>query len=273
MVVLVHGSGPQDRDETIGPNKPFRDIAWGLATRGIATLRYDKRTRVYSTKLASMKKSFTVQEETIEDALAAVILLRETGGINADKIFVLGHSLGGMLIPRIGISDPNIAGLIVMAGTTRPLEDVILEQIEYITSLKEKLIESDKAGLESIKQAITKVKALKPADASSFDKTLIGAPPAYWLDLREYNPPESTKALKQPILILQGERDYQVTMVDFENWKTALSNRNNVEFKSYPKLNHLFIEGKGKITPAEYQNPGHVAENVIIDIAEWIKNR
>ncbi|MBD2039612.1 hypothetical protein [Microcoleus sp. FACHB-672] len=73
------------------------------------------------------------------------------------------------------------------------------------------------------------------------------------------------------MLILQKERDYQVTMEDFQGWQQALSSRQNVTFKSYPQLNHLFIEGMGKSVPAEYQNAGYVAEPVINDIAEWIK--
>lgn len=272
-VVLVHGSGPHDRDETIGPNKPFRDIAWGLASRGIAVLRYEKRTKVHAAKIAPIKDSITVKEETIDDALAAVSLLRKTKGINAKRIFVLGHSLGGMLIPRIGALDPNIAGFIIMAGTTRPLEDVTLDQISYIFSLDGVISEDEKKQLEEIKRKVTRVKdpnlsiTVPPSDLP------LGIPARYWLDLRGYRPPEAAKKLKQPMLILQAGRDYQVTMKDFEGWKKALASRKDVEFKLYPKLNHLFIEGKGKSTPAEYEKPGHVAKVVIDDITRWIKKR
>jgi dienelactone hydrolase len=107
--VLVHGSGPQDRDETIGPNKPFRDLAWGLASQGIAVLRYEKRTKKHAMKLVLIKNTITVKQETIDDALAAVALLRKTERIDPNRIFVLGHSLGGMLIPRIGARDPDVA--------------------------------------------------------------------------------------------------------------------------------------------------------------------
>jgi len=102
-VILVHGSGPNDRDETIGPNKPFQDLAWGLASRGIAVLRYEKRTRIYGPKLVADPKfvSMTVREETIDDSLEAVLFLRTMDRIDQKRIFVLGHSLGGMLIPRI----------------------------------------------------------------------------------------------------------------------------------------------------------------------------
>ena len=124
-VVLVHGSGPNDRDETIGPNKPFRDLAWGLATRGVAVLRYEKRTKHHPLKMALLANSLTVKEETIDDALAAVNTLRTHEKIDAKRIYVLGHSLGGMLVPRIAKGDESVAGFVIFAGTSRPLENVL----------------------------------------------------------------------------------------------------------------------------------------------------
>lgn len=272
-VVLVHGSGPNDRDESIGPNKPFLDLAWGLASQNIAVLRYDKRTRVHSQRLKDFEGKFTVQEETIDDALAAVNLLRGVEGIDEQKICVLGHSLGGMLVPRIGMLDTEIAGFIIMAGTTRPVEEVMLEQVNYIISIDGKITENEKTRLSEIEKAVEKVKNLKESVSYSGQENLLGAPPEYWLDLRRYDPPQTAQKVQQPMLVLQGGRDYQVTEDDFDGWKKALSSRTNVEFKFYPKLNHLFIEGKGKSTPAEYSQAGHVAKYVIDDIAAWIKSQ
>lgn len=267
-VVLVHGSGPEDRDETIGPNKPFKDIAWGLASRGVAVLRYEKRNKVY-TNPAKWGKTWTAKEEVTDDALAAVEVLRHSKGIAPDKIFVLGHSLGGLLIPRIGNADPKIAGLIVMAGCTRPLEDALLEEIMYIASLKGTLTAEEKKELDRIKQQIASVKSLKPSDKSSAS-LIIGGPAAYWLDIRGYIPAEMAKSLKQPMLIMQGGRDYQVTEADFKIWKDTLSSRTDVTCKLYPDLNHLFMTGTGKATPAEYEKPGSVAQTMIADVASWI---
>ncbi len=269
-VVLVHGSGPNDRDETIGPNKPFRDLAWGLASRNVAVLRYDKRTQTYSTKMARANVNLTVKEETIDDALAAVKLLRETARIDGQRIFVLGHSLGGMLVPRIGKRDSGIAGFVIMAGLTRALEDTIVQQTTYISSLDGFISEEEITQIEEFKRRADRVKDPKlSVDTPSADLPLDVAP-AYWLDLRGYKPHEMAKELRQRMLILQGGRDYQVTMVDFENWKKSLDGRPNVVLKSYPKLNHLFIEGDGPSTPSEYKIAGHVAAEVIADIAEWI---
>ncbi len=269
-VILVHGSGPNDRDETIGPNKPFRDLAEGLAAKGIAVLRYDKRTMVHRWKIVLMK-NITVKEETVDDALAAASLLRKTEGIDGKKIFVLGHSLGGMLAPRIELRDPELAGLIILAGTTRPLEDVLLEQTEYIFSLDGTLSETETESLEKLKLQVARVKDPQLSLEMAPSELPLGTPASYWLDLRGYNPAEFAKNLKQPLLILQGGRDYQVTAKDFQGWKKHLVSRKNVSFRLYPDLNHLFIAGEGKCTPAEYERPGNVAEKVIEDIANWIR--
>jgi dienelactone hydrolase len=270
-VVLVHGSGPLDRDETIGPNKPFRDLAWGLASQGIAVLRYEKRTKEHGAKLSLFKEIFTVQEETIEDALAAASLLRKTEKINSKKIFILGHSLGGTLIPRMGIQDPNIAGFIIMAGATKPLTDLYIEQVVYICTLDGIISDIEKEQLEKAIAQVERVMDPQLPKDTPPSELPFNTPASYWLDLRDYHPSEIVKKLTQPMLILQGERDYQVTMENFKDWQLSLSSRKDVTFKSYPHLNHLFMAGEGKSTPEEYQTPRNVAVMVIYDIAHWIK--
>jgi dienelactone hydrolase len=249
-VVLVHGSGPHDRDETVGPNKPFRDLAWGLADRGVAVLRYEKRTRQHAGKLAG-NKSPTVRDETIDDALAAAAVLRQHDRIDPKRVFVVGHSLGGMLAPRIGAAAPSLAGLIILAGPTRPLLDAAREQLIYLESLNPGSISVDQ-GIEMLIKA---------------------APESYWKDLDAYNPAETAAKLTMPMLILQGERDYQVTLADLEGWRKALNGHKNVAIKNYPTLNHLFMPGEGKSTPSEYEKPGHIPDVVLDDIAGWIKRR
>ena len=271
-VVLVHGSGPGDRDETGGANKPFRDLAWGLATKGIAVLRYEKRTKKYAARFKEKYPGhFTVREETIDDALNAVAQLRNTKGIDPKRIFVLGHSLGGMLAPKIGQTDTNLAGLILLAGSTRPFEDVIVEQTRYLISVNGAPSAEGEAYLAKVQSDVAKLKKLTAADVSS-SVILFGAQPVYWLDLRRYDPLGVAKRLKQPLLVLQGGRDYQVTQVDFNRWKEALGSQPKVTFKFYPKLNHQFVAGEGKSKPDEYEQAGHVAEPVVTDMAEWIKS-
>jgi hypothetical protein len=267
VVVLVHGSGPNDRDETIGPNKPFKDLAWGLATRGIAVLRYEKRTKQYPLKCAEMIENFTVEDETIDDALTAIEVLREEEKIDRERIFVLGHSLGGMLAPRIGARDEKLAGLILLAGNTRDLPDMILDQVRYLASLDDRIDDTEAKQIEEIEELVRKVKELDMAGG----EIVLGASKAYWEDLMKYNPVKAARGSSLPMLILQGERDYQVTLEDFEGWREGLAGRENVEFKTYPDLNHLFMFGIGKSTPAEYQKASNVDQIVIEDIVEWVK--
>jgi dienelactone hydrolase len=247
-IFLVHGSGPNDRDETLGPNKPFRDLAWGLADRGIAVLRYEKRTRQHGARMAAANKDFTVREETTEDAVLAAKLLRSRKEIDSKRIFVLGHSLGATLAPRIAVEDGALAGIIVLAGATRPLQDVAREQLIYLSSLT--------PGAPNFEEALQAL--------------LKRAPDSYWKDLDAYQPAQVAATLRIPMLILQGDRDYQVTQADLEGWRSALRGRSDVTIKSYPTLNHLFMLGEGKATPAEYERPGKVAEFVLDDIADWI---
>jgi len=266
-VVLVHGSGPNDRDETVGANKPFRDLAAGLADRGIVVLRYEKRSR--AAPLSFMGHPFTVNEEVIDDALSAVTLLRGLPQVDPGRVVVLGHSLGGTLAPRIGARDTTIAGLIILAGATRPLPDMIDAQFAYLRALPgADTVALDRASA-AMAPGLAAVRALTAADSAS-KQLRLGAPAAYWLDLAGYDPVMVAAGLPMPILILQGGRDYQVTRVDLAGWRAGLSARRTVQFREYPALNHLFMSGSGLSSPAEYGVAGNVEPGVIADIADWI---
>lgn len=270
-LVLVHGSGPNDRDESLGPISPFKDLAWGLASRGIAVLRYDKRTLVYNEEIAAGGRDITVEDEVVDDAAAAVDLLRSTQGVDPEGVFVLGHSLGGMLIPRIAAASPEARGFVILAGAARPLEDLILEQTEYIVSLDGEITSDEQELLDQLRKVVATVKGPDLAPDTPGSELPLGMSGRYWLDLRGYDPAEEARGISRPILVLQGERDYQVTMEDFALWEAALSGMPGVTLKTYPDLNHLFVTGTGKSTPDEYQVPGHVSGEVIDDIAAFIE--
>jgi hypothetical protein len=264
IIILVHGSGPNDRDESIGPNKPFKDVALGLSSKGIGVFRYDKRTKVYPNKIDIF--NLTVEQEVIEDALAVVDFVRTLDKIDENRVFLLGHSLGGQLVPEIAKRDGKVSGIIVMAGSTRPLEDYLLEQTEYIAKLDGKISKDEKQQIERIRKQVRLIKEHKIGD----EELVLGAPGKYWYDLQRRDPIESALELNCPILILQGRRDYQVTIEDYNRWKEGLSTKAGVSFKLYPELNHLFMSGKGKSTPAEYEISAHVDRKVIKDLADWI---
>lgn len=250
-VILVHGSGPNDRDETIGPNKPFRDLAWGLAERGIAVIRYDKRTKVYGAASVPAGREMDYDTEVVDDAVAVVKQVKTIQEIDINSVYVLGHSLGATVAPRIAEHSEGLAGIVLLAALARPLEEALTEQLTYIASLT--------GTSANVQEQVAELKS----------KT--GGTESYWKFANTYKPVEVAAKLKLPILVLQGERDYQVTMEDFGLWRSGLFRSKNVHFKSYPKLNHLFQEGNGKATPMEYNHASPVAAYVIDDIAAFIK--
>lgn len=268
-VLLVHGSGPNDRDGRVGPNKPLRDLAWGLASRGIATLRYDKRSLVRPQDFAD--GNYTVQEEVVADALAAAHSLRRQRGIDRRRVFIIGHSLGALLAPRILAGDRRLAGAVLLAPPLDPLADKIVEQSRYIAALDGEISADEKAALDRLGTQCDAVQALLVGRDVTAQPLPFGIPAAYWRDLAAYDPIATAQRLRKPLLILRGERDYQVTRDEFARWRAA-GWGNDVRFISYPALDHLFRAGEGLSSPADYARQGYVDERVIADIAQWIAN-
>lgn len=269
VVVLVHGSGPGDRDGTIGPNKPYRDIAHGLATMGVATLRYDKRTRV--APFWFMSKRFTVHDEVVEDALLAIELARRQPEADPRRVVLAGHSLGGMLAPRLAVADTALAGIIIMAGATdMSLPDQVDRQFAYALSLPD----ADTGAINRVKRALvpgmTRVRALTPADSASTE-LLAGAPAAYWLDLAAYSSSATMKSIRRPALVLQGERDYQVPPDQLDAWLARVGAHPGITVRRYASLNHLLMPGSGASSAAEYAVASTVDAQLIADIARWVK--
>ncbi len=264
-VVLVHGSGPQDRDSTIGPNRPLLDIARGLAERGIAVLRYEKRTKAHPQQFAD---GGTIDLETTDDAVAAAALLRAQTGIDPKRVFVLGHSQGAMMAPRIGARDPLIAGLVLLAAPSRPLLDILIEQNRRLAILNDgKVSDSENVAIQQLVDSVAAVRKNREMTAA---QSPMGLPPAYWRSVDAVDAVAEAKAIAQPMLILQGARDIQVVDADWQGWKAAFHDSPRVTFKLYETLNHLGIPGEGDGNLQEYQTPGHVAPELIADVAAWI---
>lgn len=272
LVILVHGSGPNDRDETIGPNKPFRDLAQGLAQQGIVSIRYDKRTFAYQYDNRLLSDSFSLYEETINDAIDAVALARQFTFVDTSKIYIIGHSQGAMCAPKIAELCTRVKGIILLASPVTNLVDVLPQQAEYMAMLDDTISTAEQMQINSLKWLVEKIKS--PTLSNKTPKGLLmGGSPAYWKSVLNYDQLETAKKLAIPILILAGDRDFQVLPKEFAEWQKQLGGHKNVVLRSYPKLNHLFLEGEGKPNLKDYELPGHVPQYVIDDITQFIKGQ
>jgi dienelactone hydrolase len=267
VVVLVHGSGPGDMDETVGANKPFKDLAAGLAAQGIATVRYVKRTLVYPTEITG---AFTVKEEVVNDALKAIELAATIPNADKKQIYLFGHSLGGMLAPRLANLAPQLKGIILAAAPARKLTDIIVDQNKYMfaqlkdtTAATKKIL--DTALIEINRSRISKLGTMKA------DSLVLGLPASYWIDLNNYDQVAVAKKLSKKIMIIQGGNDFQIPEEDFKIWNAALAKKSNATLKFYPELNHLLTPQTEKGSANQYQTPANVSDKLITDIAAWIK--
>lgn len=267
VVILVHGSGPADMDETIGANKPFKDIAIGLANKGIATIRYVKRTTLYPSEF---QKAFTLKEEVEEDAFAAIEYAKAVDALDSKQIYLFGHSLGGMIAPKLATNSPDLKGVILAAAPARPFAEIAIEQNNYMLQKSGDTTQVTKqAVLDNIKEL--KRAAQIKAGGLSPDSVVLSLPASYWADINSINAIALSKKLKNKILIIQGGNDFQTTETDFNLWKNSLKGKKNVTLKLYPMLNHLFSFVSEKGTVNQYQQPGNVDEVLINDLATWIK--
>jgi dipeptidyl aminopeptidase/acylaminoacyl peptidase len=267
IVVLVHGSGPADMDATVGPNKPFKDLAVGLAAQGIASIRYVKRTLVYPMAFSG---AFTVKEEVTDDAVKAIALAATVPGVDKKQIYLFGHSLGGMLAPKLATLAPDLKGIILAAAPARKLTDIIVEQNKYMfaqlkdtTAATKKLL--DTALIEINKSKLTKLGTMKA------DSIVIGLPASYWIDLNNYDQVAVAKKLSKRILVVQGGNDFQISEQDFKIWNAALAKKSNATLKYYPELNHLLSVQTEKTDAKQYQIAANVSDKLINDVAAWIK--
>lgn len=277
-VVFVHGSGASNMDEKVGKLTPFKDLAQGLARHGIASVRYDKRSFAHGFKMLRDKSlEITVKVETIDDAILATQLLKKDPRIDPEKVYIVGHSMGGMLAPRIDAEGGNYAGLIIMAGSPRKLEEIILDQ-------NEAALRSTKGFVNWIvKKQVAKFSAMfdgmyELSDEEAKKKKMgNGTTLYYFKQMGEHAASVYLSSCEMPILIMQGEKDFQATTEkDFAAYKQLLAEKENVTFRLYENLSHAFVPSVyGDIMKAkqEYNVEQHISEEVIKDIANWINGR
>lgn len=268
-VVLLPPMGAFDRDETSGLNKPLKDLAWGLASRGVAVLRFDMVAFTHSQQVAALR-DFTMTDEYVPSAVAAVHLLQQQPTVDSARVFVLGHSMGGKVAPRVATAEPSIAGLVIMAGDTQPMQHSAIRVARYLTQLHPG--PDAEAAVETMTRQAALVDSPDLSPSTPARELPFGLSGSYWLDLRSYDPVSTAAALDKPMFILQGGRDYQVTVKDdLSRWKAALGHRPEVTIRVYEADNHLFFPGTGLSTPAEYDPAQHVDLAVVADIATWLR--
>lgn len=276
-VVLLHGSGPNDRDESLGQTKMFRDLAWGLARRGIAVLRYDKRTYVYGGDItAEALKTYTVKEEALDDAAAAARLLASDPRVDTEKIWLVGHSMGAMLSPRAAMENPGLfAGIVLLSGSPKTLADIILSQNQALVDAMDPLSRiAGNAQMLLLRKSWERVLAGGAEEAR--EKTVFNQPAYYFWETAQYDTADILNALSIPVLILNGGQDFQVTDENgFDAWLAAvLPEKKNVRIRRYPALNHLLMDPEAEDgvrgTAAEYDIPCRVSEEVVEEIAQYI---
>lgn len=274
VVIFVHGSGPNDMDETIGPNKIFKQIANKLAEFGIASLRYDKRTYLVQQGRIKMDFNTDINNIVVNDAVAAAEFVHNIDSLSNLPRIIVGHSLGAHMAPEIARRSGSVNAIVMLAANARPLEDLILEQYKYLYG-RGGYTKVEKKEIKSMNKKVKKVKKLDKYIAKGKVPELpLTNDTAFWKSLNNYNVLLTARNLQKPILIMQGGRDYQVTMTDFnlwvENFKNSVSH--DQTFIEYSNLNHLFIKGNSKSYPEEYNHKADVSENMIKDMADWINN-
>lgn len=267
-VVLVHGSGPNDMDSTIGANKPLRDLGEGLASAGVVTLRYHKRSFADPKSLGDLSK-LTAKEEVVDDVLAALALLRGRKDVDPNRIYVLGHSLGALMAPEIAKADGKLAGIVLLGAPATTSAADAIEQIDHIRRVQgSSLPPQALVQMERIRKSL---EGITNGSAKDSDNVL-GASVFYWRELAKLDAAETAKGLVDlPVFVALGERDYQIPPAKHApRWREAVDGRAYSRVDIYPGLNHLMIFGEGESTPAEYETPGHVLPQLVSDIAAWV---
>ena len=296
-VVMVTGSGAQNRDEEIMGHKPFFVIADYLTRNGIAVLRCDDR----GTAASQGTHATATNEDFATDTEAMVNYLRSRKEINAKKIGIIGHSAGGIIAFIVAKKDLSIAFVVSLAGAGVRGDSLMLKQVELISksqgmpdavwqgmkpSIRNRyaiLQQTDKTPEELQKELYADVtKTMSPEQLKDLNtiqqiSAQISSMTSPWyLHFMRYDPGQDLKKLKCPVLALNGEKDIQVdaamNLAAIQERITGNGNK-NVTVKAYPNLNHLFQTCE-KGTLAEYgQLEETINPEVLKDIIEWIRKQ
>jgi pimeloyl-ACP methyl ester carboxylesterase len=282
VVLLVPGSGPADRDGTFGPNTVFRDLAIGLAGDGIASLRFDKRGRAFTKRFFEKRTSWTFDDEIVDDAVGALVMLSRRADVG--PIFIVGHSEGALLAPRIAAraakdDGVSVTGVVMLAAPSTPLADLLTHQYEFLAVLPESDITPELlASVRTIRDHVHRLltNQVKRDEEQVFNPLLMSLdllhmPDSAWLDIGRYDAAETLLEQPQlPALLTFGGRDFNVPIKEKSLWEERVARRPDTTLLGFPSLNHLLIEGQGPMSPIEYNKRGHVSQALIDAVAIWV---
>ncbi len=271
VVILVQGSGANSMDSLIGAsnNRFFADLAHGLAQQGVAVIRYDKRSYAYPDDVVD------IQTEYLYDVSAAVDFALEDSRVNGEQLYLIGHSQGGMLAPKLVEDNPEFKGFVSMGGTLRRMEDLILEQNRVMNAQNSALTPGERdAANQAIDALVEQIRALDADAQAEPDVLLYGYPETYWQSLNAIDSMALAQELSAegyPMLILQGINDFQVSYdVDYALWQQTVQEDPNATCIAYEGLSHVFMPGTPEFDGTVYDPPAHVEPAVIRDIADWV---
>jgi hypothetical protein len=255
-VVIAHRAGPHDRDGSVGPNRPYRDLAAGLATRGVASIRYDKRSLVCD--LARDEQS--LDNVVVADAVTAVRRLAAVESVSA--VVVFGHGMGGVAAPLVA-REANVAGLVLAATPTRPLSTVFLDTERRKAAADGEITFEERQRLDFVGEQLNGTADLGPDD----DYYVLGTATRFWRDLHAHDVVTAVRARSEPAVALHPGRGFVTTEADRRTWRATLPDGG---VRVYPVLDHLFMRVFAPSLPEAYFFPDTVARRVVDDVAAWV---
>ena len=258
IVLLIAGSGPTDMD---GNTNSLKLLAEGLAQRGIATLRFDKRG-IASSSAATKKERDLRFEDYVTDVQGWIDRLSEDSRFS--DVFVLGHSEGSLIGMLASVDNPKVKGFISLAGAGRPAYDIIEEQLSGQPAEVRHLVKSINDSLKAGKEVSNIPMGLMALFRPSVQPYLIS-----WY---RYNPQEVIAKLRQPVLIIQGDKDVQVSEEDAKLLEQSLP---KAQFQILKDMNHVLKTCESvdmQVQQATYANPDlPVQEDLLITIEKFVK--
>lgn len=274
VVILINDYNLGDKDGTILGLQFFRDIAYYLAQNGIASFRYDNRAYVYK------NKDFTYNDIIINDALEAINVAKYNPKINKKNVFVLGNGIGGFSIPKIASKANGVKGYIMMSAPAGAITDVLTDRIMYpLINLKDKY---KSKNLDDLNDYLANLKKVLQDNATKFklqnpnekleNQNIFGINDNLVVELLKYNVLNYVSKINEPLLIVQGGKDFGVTMKDFNIYENTLANKHNVIFKDYPNLDNHFVFCKGKGLSGQYFGITNLDTNFLNDLCKFIKS-